>query len=154
MPGSVTREMPRRWPAPAIRDTFCLELKPSLPAQNSVPDSLPSRESSNARARPHPGAVARLRAAVKVARAQSGLLERSLRVAVITDPRQEAKVPTILNTGTEILFNRRFLKQVADGSRRLHDILTIEFARAATAALGKRARAVPGADPDPDPEQA
>jgi len=52
----------------------------------------------------------------------------------------EHRFPTLLNTGSEISFNRRFLRQVADGSRRLHDILVIEFSRAATIALGKRAR--------------
>ena len=116
----------------------------------SVPDTSQSRKRPEPHSRPQPSAVARLRAAVKVARAQSGLLERSLRVAVITDPGQEAKIPTLLNTGSEILFNRRFLRQVADGSRKLHDILTIEFSRAAMLALGKRARAVCGADPDPE----
>ena len=94
--------------------------------------------------------MARLRAAVKVARAQSGLLERSLRVSVITDPTLEARIPTLRNTGTEIQFNRRFLRQVADGSRKLHDILMIEFARAATAALGRRARISAGALPEPE----
>ena len=142
--------MPRRWRAAAIRDTFGLKLRPASATEMPAPDSPPSRGSSPSRGRPQPSAVARLRAAVKVARAQSGLLERSLRVSIITDPKQEAKVPTLLNTGSEILFNRRFLRQVADGSRKLHDILMIEFARAATAALGRRARIAAGALPDPE----
>jgi len=117
---------------------------------SSVSDTPPPRKRSETRAKPQPSAVARLRAAVKVARAQSGLLERSLRVSIITDPEREAKVPTLLNTGSEIQFNRRFLRQVADGSRKLHDILMIEFARAATVALGRRARVAAGALPDPE----
>jgi hypothetical protein len=72
--------------------------------------------------------------------AQAGPFERAIRVSIITDPTLEHRFPTLLNTGSEISFNRRFLRQVADGSRRLHDILVIEFARAAAMALGRRAR--------------
>ena len=79
--------------------------------------------------------------------AQAGPFERSIRVSIITDQTLERRFPTLLNTGSEISFNRRFLRQVADGSRRLHDILVIEFARAAAMALGKRARASTGDDP-------
>ena len=72
--------------------------------------------------------------------AQAGPFERSIRVSIITDQTLERRFPTLLNTGSEISFNRRFLRQVADGSRRLHDILVIEFARATAMALGRRGR--------------
>ncbi len=77
---------------------------------------------------------------MKLVLAQAGPFERSIRVSIITDPTLEHRISTLLNTGSEISFNRWFLRQVADGSRRLHDILVIEFARAATMALGRRAR--------------
>ena len=79
--------------------------------------------------------------------AQAGPFERSIRVSIITDPTLERRFPTLLNTGSEISFNRRFLRQAADGSRRLHDVLVIEFARAAAMALGRRARTANGDEP-------
>ena len=87
-----------------------------------------------------PSAVARLRATLKVARAQVGSFERSIPVSIITDPKLEHRIATVLNTGSKILFNRHFLRQVADGSGKLHDILVLELARAVTITLGKRAR--------------
>jgi hypothetical protein len=90
--------------------------------------------------RAQPSAYARLQAACKIVRSQLGSFERSMRISIITDPALEATVPTLMNTGTEILFNRHFLRKVADGSRKLQDILTIELSRAVTIALCKRAR--------------
>jgi hypothetical protein len=100
----------------------------------------PTAGRSSRRRRDHPSAVARLRATLKLVRAQATAFERSIRVSIITDPDLEKRVPTLLNTGAEISFNRRFLVHVADGTRKLHDILVIELAKATTAALGRRAR--------------
>jgi hypothetical protein len=109
-------------------------------ALDSTQAGKPTASRPSRRRRDHPSAVARLRAALKLVRAQAGDFERSIRVSIITDRDLEARVPTLLNTGTEISFNRRFLVEVADGTRRLHDILVIELARATTVALGRRAR--------------
>jgi hypothetical protein len=108
----------------------------------------PAGAASSTRRRSRPGATARLRAAFKVALAQAGAFERSIQVSIITDPKLEKRIPTLLNTGSEIQFNRRFLVEVADGSRRLHDILVIELGRAATIALGKRSRGAAPTDSD------
>jgi len=85
-------------------------------------------------------AVARLRAAIKVVHEKAGALERAIPISIITDPKLERRVATVLNTGSKIQFNRHYLRQVADGGGRLHDILVIELARAVTITLGKRAR--------------
>jgi hypothetical protein len=112
-------------------------MNPSIASTNPGQSS---RGHSASRRKAQPSAVARLRAACKIVRSQLGAFERSLRISIITDPMLETTIPTLLNTGTEIMFNRHYLRQVADGGRKLQDILTIEFSRAVTVALCKRAR--------------